>query len=121
MFPPMNVYPPSEDTFLLEDALRSTRESPRIIVEVGSGSGYVSRVLREIYPQAFVVSTDINLEAARTSSTRDANGDACRMGMLDALRHADMAVFNPTCPAKGATSRAAEWTGAGQEAQTGGR
>jgi HemK-related putative methylase len=91
----MNVYPPSEDTFLLEDALRSIRESAEIIVEVGSGSGYVSRVLREIYPQAFIVSTDISLEAAKASSTRDMNGDTYRMDMLSALRRVDMAVFNP--------------------------
>lgn len=101
------VYPPSEDTFLMEDALRMSREGAqvRVIVEVGSGSGYLSKLLRGLYPRAFVVSTDLNpkaaAETARCAGTLEgggaANGDVLRTSLLDGIREGfvDMAVFNP--------------------------
>ncbi|KAH9385445.1 release factor glutamine methyltransferase [Nematocida major] len=92
-------YPPSEDTYLMEDALRERPETGvKCIVEVGSGSGYISNVLSMLYPSAHVISTDINPHA--TEETRRAccaiNATAVRASMVEGIKKKiDMAVFNP--------------------------
>ncbi|KAI5180918.1 release factor glutamine methyltransferase [Nematocida sp. AWRm80] len=106
----MQVYPPDEDTFALEDAIvkdisnkRNNQDilSIRVIVEVGSGSGYISKVLREWYPLAYVISTDINpysvLKTKDTCSQIDLpNGDAIRTSIINGIKDIiDLAIFNP--------------------------
>lgn len=63
-----NVYVPSEDTFILIDALendsKDLQHSVEICLEVGSGSGLVSTFLATVVgPTAFYLCTDINTEA----------------------------------------------------------
>lgn len=106
----MEFYPPSEDTFLLEDALEREMggTDAGVIVEVGSGSGYISAFLRRKFQNAFVVSTDINSRAAAQTASETArgagekknlleNGDVFRMNLLDHVRSSvvDAVVFNP--------------------------
>ena len=60
-----NVYEPSEDTFLLLDALfadRAALRTSRVIVEIGPGSGVVSTYLAKL-THSKVLAVDIN-EAA---------------------------------------------------------
>jgi len=95
----MLYYEPHEDTFLLEDVVRTERlESPKVIVEVGCGSGHISRVLREMYPAAFVISTDVNPFAVQhaSSALSRANGEAVRTSIVAGIRaQIDVAFFNP--------------------------
>ncbi|KAI5170614.1 release factor glutamine methyltransferase [Nematocida sp. LUAm3] len=98
----MHVYPPDEDTFLLEDAIRldltAIRSTPKIIVEVGTGSGYISNVLRAIFPNSYVISTDINpyaVSSAHLLMRQLKNGDVLRASMVDGISQIDVAIFNP--------------------------
>jgi release factor glutamine methyltransferase len=76
-----SVYDPSEDSFLLLDALESVNEElknldPVFILELGSGSGivstFISQLLQPMNP--IIISTDINLEACQcTLNTSNLN------------------------------------------------
>lgn len=94
-----SVYQPDEDTYLLEDALTRHQYLPaKVIVEVGCGSGYISALLRRIYPLAYIISTDINPHAAEQAHallSGSKNGDVIRGFLSDTIRRADVAVFNP--------------------------
>ncbi|KAI5143759.1 release factor glutamine methyltransferase [Nematocida parisii] len=95
----MLFYPPSEDSYLMEDAIKEKKErNIRIIVEVGSGSGYVSKILQEEYPLSQIISTDINPHATEATARLCAGitTTAVRTSMIDGLRiKADLALFNP--------------------------
>ncbi|XP_029374286.1 methyltransferase N6AMT1 isoform X2 [Echeneis naucrates] len=78
--PFQDVYEPSEDSFLLVDALEKDAQrlqllSPAVCVEVGSGSGVVSAFLASVLgPSALYVCTDVNPAAARcTEETASCN------------------------------------------------
>lgn len=92
-------YPPSEDTYLLEDALKSSiEENVSCIVEVGSGSGYISQLLHTLYPLSHIISTDINPYAAeetyRVCDRR--NTTVIRSSIIEGIRaKIGMAIFNP--------------------------
>ncbi|KAI5192665.1 release factor glutamine methyltransferase [Nematocida sp. AWRm77] len=93
-------YPPDEDTFLLEDALLgdSVPFSPKLVVEVGCGSGHISQMLRRLYPTAYVLSTDINPHAVQytSASLELSNGEAIRTSFVTGIgARIDIAVFNP--------------------------
>ena len=103
-----NVYEPSDDTFLLCDALSADvdelrRNCPALCVEVGSGSGCVTAHLASLLPAAAVLAIDVNSDATIASrATARANNVAHRvaalqMDLLAALRPAsiDVLVFNP--------------------------
>ncbi len=53
-------YPPSEDTFLVENVLRDLKPAG-LVADVGCSTGYLTRVLAETASE--VVATDINSEA----------------------------------------------------------
>ena len=102
------VYEPSDDTFLLCDALSADAadlqsRQPALCVEVGSGSGCVTAHLASLLPTSAVLSGDVNRDAVlATRATAAANGCSCRvdallMDLLTALRPAsvDVLVFNP--------------------------
>jgi release factor glutamine methyltransferase len=80
------VYEPSDDTFLLCDALENDREDmtasrPQIVMEVGCGSGcvitFLSMLLKEQGIPALSIATDINPKAAavtlRTAAANNVN------------------------------------------------
>ncbi|CAL8466125.1 g5661 [Coccomyxa elongata] len=110
-----DVYEPSDDSFVLVDALVAAAESwrkvpPRICVEVGSGSGYIScsiaLLLQQLGIAAHCISTDINPAAvSATACTLQAHNvlgkvDLIRSDLLQGLRArlhraVDLLVFNP--------------------------
>ena len=104
------VYEPSDDTFLLVDALTADAAAlravrPAVCVEVGSGSGAVAthlgRLLAASAPPPHVLATDVNRTAAlATAATAAAAGvavHALHADLLRALRpgSVDVVVFNP--------------------------
>mmetsp|Transcript_24998 Transcript_24998/g.67059 ORF Transcript_24998/g.67059 Transcript_24998/m.67059 type:complete len:229 (+) Transcript_24998:241-927(+) len=103
-----HVYEPSDDTFLLVDALaadaamlRSRR--PAVCLELGSGSGAVITHLGSLLPphSAALLASDVNPTAAATTrATGAANSLQIEVGLMDllsALRPGtiDVLVFNP--------------------------
>ncbi len=102
------VYEPSDDTFLLVDALSADADvirerQPALCVEIGSGSGCVITHLGTLLPpgSAALLATDINPHAAATTvATGKANRQpvgAALMDLLSAVRPGcvDVLVFNP--------------------------
>jgi release factor glutamine methyltransferase len=108
-----NIYEPSEDTFVLVDALENDgrwlqNRSPRIAVEVGTGSGcvltFVAKLLARGYRHRMhCVGVDLNPLAARAAKlTASENGvkqyvDTAIGSLFDSLRphSVDLALFNP--------------------------
>jgi release factor glutamine methyltransferase len=104
----LRVYEPSDDTFLLVDALSAEtdtlrRAQPGLCVEVGAGSGCVISHLGSLLPKGStaLLATDVNpAAAAATRATAAANSqpvDVALMDLLSALRPGliDVLVFNP--------------------------
>ena len=98
-----HVYEPSEDTFLLLDALfadRAALRASKTIVEIGPGSGVVATYLAKL-TRNNVLAVDINEAAcALTMRAAEANGarvDVVRGDLCGALRSysVDALVFNP--------------------------
>lgn len=86
-----DVYEPSEDTDLLLDALAREDVAGHRVLEVGPGSGVVSRALLD--RGARVVSVDINPLAAR--ATADLGVPTLQGDLSSALRgRFDLVVFN---------------------------
>lgn len=109
-----NVYEPAEDTFLLLDCFEEQREylesrfNPHItpiVTEIGTGSGVVTTfVCQNVFPQAIVISTDINphacqafVETIEENKIKNSTVDILQMSLTSAIRpHAiDVLIFNP--------------------------
>lgn len=109
------VYPPSDDSFALVDALcerLTARERlPRCCLEVGSGSGYVCVSLALMlkakgHSDFWILATDVNPDAAMcTMQTAQAHGVNGMMDVVitefwngvrpEIVSHLDLIVFNP--------------------------
>ena len=102
------VYEPSDDTFLLVDALSADApelllQRPGLCVEIGSGSGCVITHLGSLLPRGStaLLATDVNpAAAAATFATGLANSqcvDVSLMNLLTGLRPGliDVLIFNP--------------------------
>lgn len=102
------VYEPSDDTYLLVDALAADAERLRslsagVCIEIGCGSGAVVTHLAKLLPvgSAVVLASDVNPNAIdATAATARQNGMAVQlvqMDLLSALRPGvvDVLVFNP--------------------------
>uniref|UniRef100_A0A665TC44 Methyltransferase HEMK2 n=1 Tax=Echeneis naucrates TaxID=173247 RepID=A0A665TC44_ECHNA len=129
--PFQDVYEPSEDSFLLVDALEKDAQrlqllSPAVCVEVGSGSGVVSAFLASVLgPSALYVCTDVNPAAARcTEETASCNNVSLQPVITDLVEcllprlsgKVDVLLFNPpyvVTPSEEVGSRGIEaaWAG----------
>ena len=61
-----DYYKPSDDTFLLAECLQNI--SGRSAMEIGTGSGYICRLLKTRFKR--VVATDINMDAIKQAKDR---------------------------------------------------
>jgi len=93
------VYEPAEDSFLLADAALKEAKPGMRILEVGTGSGFVSAVLLANLKDIFLLATEINPHAARCAK---ANGvELIRTDLFRGIRvqipenRFDLILFNP--------------------------
>ncbi|KAH9982701.1 S-adenosyl-L-methionine-dependent methyltransferase [Lactifluus volemus] len=105
------VYEPAEDTFALLDALEADADairglSPRICLEIGSGTGVVSSFLGQIIgpSNALFLCTDINEHATTCTARTGSQNKTPLEPLLASLAHSltsrltnavDVLVFNP--------------------------
>ncbi|MEM2990806.1 MAG: class I SAM-dependent methyltransferase [Halobacteria archaeon] len=88
-----NVYPPSEDTFLILKAALEVVKHGDYVLEIGTGCGIVANFLKD---KARVIATDINPHAVRCAK---ANGlEVIRTDLFAGLKpqkEFDVIIFNP--------------------------
>ena len=90
-YDPLQVYQPEADTYLLLDAARKEVKPGDRILEVGTGSGLISRELAKV---SGVVATDINPHAVLCA--RKAGIDVVRTDLFAGIRGSfDLILFNP--------------------------
>ena len=89
------VYDPAEDSYLLADAAISYARDGMRVLEIGTGTGFVSSVLLANV-NVNLTATDINPHAAKCAKS---NGiEVIRTNMFDGLKAEpcfDMIIFNP--------------------------
>ncbi len=89
------VYDPAEDSYLLADAAISYAKEGMRVLEIGTGTGFVSSVLLA-NANVELTATDINPHAAKCAKS---NGiEVIRTDMFDGLKVEscfDMIIFNP--------------------------
>lgn len=88
------VYQPAEDSRLLLEASREHVAAEDLVLEVGTGSGYVAKALGD-ETEARVVGSDINPIACRQA--RDHGVEAVRADLVEPFRAGvfDVVLFNP--------------------------
>ena len=88
------VYQPAEDSRLLADAATDVLEGDELVLEVGTGSGYVAATLAA-ETGARVVGSDLNPHACRQAAGRGV--EAVRADLVSPFRDGafDAVVFNP--------------------------
>ena len=74
-------YPPSEDTFFIANYIEN--EKGEYALDVGSGSGYLTKLLCENF--SFVVGTDINCDVLQHQSSYKTDNLIC-CNSSDALK-----------------------------------
>ncbi|WP_049927430.1 HemK2/MTQ2 family protein methyltransferase [Halopiger goleimassiliensis] len=91
-----DVYQPAEDSYLLAEAVvdRLEAESDDVLLEVGTGSGYVAGRLAEELP-ARVIASDVNPHAVRQA--REEGLETVRADLVSPFADDvfDAVVFNP--------------------------
>lgn len=118
---PDNVYDPAEDSFLLAEnvAIKATDK----VLEIGSGSGYVSIYLAKKHPNAEFFCIDINYYASNTTN-KNAKRNSIEFGVICSdlfnsfkntniqSRFFDIIIFNsPYLPVKEEGLIAKAWSG----------
>ncbi len=89
------VYEPAEDSFLLADSALAFVNKGMKILEIGTGTGFVSVVIQANF-EVDLLATDINPHAVRCAS--DNGVSTIRADMFSAFKPAqcfDMIIFNP--------------------------
>jgi release factor glutamine methyltransferase len=93
------VYEPAEDSFLLADAALKEAKPGMHILEIGTGSGFISSVLLENLKDIRLVATEINPHAARCAKTNAV--EVIRTDLFKGLKPRcpetlfDLILFNP--------------------------
>ncbi|XP_055379474.1 methyltransferase N6AMT1 [Condylostylus longicornis] len=103
-----NVYEPSEDTFLLLDAIENDLQyienilQPNVCLEIGSGSGIIiTSLAKRLHKFSVCLATDINNYACqmtkKTAAKNFTHVDAINTNLADCFRNNifDLVIFNP--------------------------
>lgn len=100
------VYRPEEDTFLLSEAVMHEIKSTDRVIEIGTGSGFISSGIRERSEQ--VIATDINPYACTTAKK---NGvEVVRTDLFSGICGTfDLVIFNPPYLPTKAEERIDDW------------
>lgn len=87
-------YPPSEDTFFLADYLSNSRPSGKMALDIGSGSGYITKMLWDTFD--IVIGTDVNFNVLKNQSPAYCTENLICCNGSDAVSAKfDLAVCNP--------------------------
>jgi release factor glutamine methyltransferase len=100
-----DLYEPAEDSLLLADAAVEAVDGDDLVLDVGTGSGFVGARIHDDVG-ARVVGSDLNPHACRRA--RDAGIEAVRADLVDPFRDSvfDVVTFNPPyLPADAAAAR----------------
>ena len=107
---PEFVYSPAEDTFFLEDCVKhyyskEIDSKPENICEMGTGTGYLAIVLKQLFPDAELVALDINPNAVALCSQNlninNVNGLVIESNLFSYYNNVkkpdsfDLIIFNP--------------------------
>lgn len=93
------VYEPAEDSFLFADAALTEAKSGMHVLEVGTGSGFVSAVLLANLKDIQLIATEINPHASRCAKINAV--EVIRTDLFEGLRlrspeaRFDLILFNP--------------------------
>ncbi|SIR01672.1 release factor glutamine methyltransferase [Haladaptatus litoreus] len=89
-----NVYQPAEDSHLLAEVAAGDIDESDLVLEVGTGSGYVSEFVKN-ETNARVLGSDVNPHAC--SNARERGVEAVRADLVSPFRDAvfDAVLFNP--------------------------
>lgn len=97
-----NVYKPDVDSYLLMDVLSEDKEfierrNPLIALEIGAGSGIVSRHTKDLFPSVMSYCTDINPYAIDCIKRVHPQGNIIKASLLDSIRDesVDLFIYNP--------------------------
>lgn len=102
-----NVYEPSEDTFLMLDALELEIDfikklNPSTVVEIGSGSGIIITAMASLLRNEVICfATDVNIQASQAtlynSTLNNVKVECLSMNLLKSFRNNsfDIILFNP--------------------------
>lgn len=91
-YSPDLVYMPEQDTYLLLKAALAEVRPSDLVLEIGCGSGFVSRELEGIAPS--ILATDINPHAVRAAKARGV--DVVRADLFCGIKgRFDLILFNP--------------------------
>lgn len=86
---PSDTYSPSDDTFFLADCIKD--EEGNSALEIGTGSGYLGKMLEEKF--STVVGTDIDYSALKTQDYKIKNAICCK-GADPLKKEFDLVVCN---------------------------
>ncbi|KAF7684514.1 Methyltransferase N6AMT1 [Astathelohania contejeani] len=97
----MEYYEPGDDTFTLLDVLEDNLKNKEhlVILEIGTGSGIISRYIYQVLKCGFVLSTDVNQHAllhCLEKGSRFSN-DLIKSSLLKNINQnmLDVIIFNP--------------------------
>ncbi|MDK2892386.1 HemK2/MTQ2 family protein methyltransferase [Methanohalophilus sp.] len=91
-----NVYEPAEDSFLLADACIEYIKDGSCVLEIGTGSGFVSSVILTNKKNVKLIASDLNPYALNCARKNNVDVICCDLfGGFKQVKQFDTIVFNP--------------------------
>ncbi|EDR26715.1 n6-DNA-methyltransferase, putative [Entamoeba dispar SAW760] len=97
-----NVYKPDVDSYLLMNVLEKERDfinshEPMTSLEIGVGSGIVSKYVKELFPRITTFCSDINPYALECTKKVHKEGNLIESSLIESIRDEsiDLFIYNP--------------------------